>query len=167
MFEALPFIMAVLSACSVNNTVSNDEKPVEILSKESFELVYKNPEEISFLNSRDDFESFYGYVISESNDFLLFYEHTKESFDFNLYSYLVCPFKFSSSETNIQLMNLSFDADHFYVDFSLKSPDTCDSDLRVCYFLNQLNKNIVDDLLTKDCVYRIHNSLGKGSYYYE
>ena len=161
------FLLALLLLSCSKNENSLIEKKIEILKTNFFEVGYKKGEKCLFLNSKDEFDSFYESVDSDSDESFADFADSIESFDFDLYFYFVCPFKFATGEINIQLDSLYSDANNCFADFNIESPENVDSDIRIYYFFNQINKNDLSDLLNKECKYRIHNCIGKGCAYYE
>ena len=120
-----------------------------------------------FLTNKDEFDSFLESVVSVGDERFVNFADSVNGFDFNLHFYFVCPFKFATGEVNLQLVSLYSDANNCFVDFSIESPKYVDSDIRLYYFFNQINKENLSALLNKECIYRIHNSTGKGCAYYE
>ena len=156
----------LLLGCSKNET-GVIEKKIEIIKTDFFEVEYKKGEKCLFLTNKDEFDSFFESVVSVGDERFVNFADSVNGFDFNLHFYFVCPFKFATGEVNIQLVSLYSDANNCFVDFSIESPKYVDSDIRLYYFFNQINNKNLSALLDKECIYRIHNSTGKGCAYYE
>ena len=156
----------LLLGCSRNET-GVIEKKIEIIKTDFFEVEYKKGEKCLFLTNKDEFDSFFESVVSVDDERFVNFADSVNGFDFNLNFYFVCPFKFATGEANIQLVSLYSDANNCFVDFSIESPKYVDSDIRLYYFVNQINNKNLSALLDKECIYRIHNSTGKGCAYYE
>ncbi len=159
-----------------NNATIKGNNRVNIIATRCFEVdlyTYKNnySEKVFFLSSNEDFVSLCDYYNENSNttkdeSFISFLDEI-ERVHFEEYPFIVCPFKFSSSETDIRLTSLSYDESKYYVGFDAKTPNIIDCDIRVCYFFSQIEKESFEALMSKECEYVIRNLLGgEGSAYY-
>lgn len=155
-----------------NTKSSQEKKRVRIIKTVCFEVALNDYSRSTFfLNSNEDFVSLCNCyndnnVGTKNESFESFLDEIKVV-HFDEFPFIISPFKFSSSETDIRLTSLSYDESKYYVGFETKTPDVIDTDIRLCYFFSQIEKESSEKLMSKECEYVVHNLLGgEGSAYY-